>query len=98
MSDNTYQGFANYATWNVELWADNEYDIYTAKCAWLERKSKPVRAWQAKRFYLDYITSYQTDLRGNTEPGTRTKDIDFSDLAEHWETDRLEMLAYRNRE
>ena len=97
MSDNKYQGFTNYATWNVCLWADNEYSIYQAKCAWLERKSKPVRAWQAKRFYLDYITSYQTDLRGNKEPGTRIRDIDWKDVAETWETDRLEMLNCQNR-
>ena len=98
MSDNTYQGFTNYATWNVALWADNDYGLYEAKLEWLGRKTKPVTRGAAAWFFRNVMGGYTSDLRGNTEPGTRKKDIDFSDLAEHWETERQEMLAYQNRE
>ena len=29
MSDKTYEGWKNYATWNVSLWLNNEFGIYT---------------------------------------------------------------------
>lgn len=28
MTDTTYQGWANYETWNVALYIQNEYDLY----------------------------------------------------------------------
>lgn len=28
MTDTTYEGWKNYATWNVALWLNNEYGIY----------------------------------------------------------------------
>jgi len=72
-----YQGYTNYATWNVALWADNDYGIYQAKSEWLEKRKRPVTT-QAK------------------DPGTRYRDIDWSDLAETWETDRLEIRKYNS--
>ena len=88
------QGDTNYATWNVALWADNEYPIYQAKCVWLARRKRPVTAQAARWFYREYMRIDNTDLKGNKEPGTRYKDIDWQDLADTWETDRLEIQEY----
>ena len=30
MTDNTYNGWANYKTWNVALWLGNDYPLYQA--------------------------------------------------------------------
>lgn len=94
MTDNTHEGHANYATWNVALYADNDYGIYQAKREWLEKRKRTVTAQAARRFYREYMGIGNTDLRGNKEPGTRYRDIDWQDLAESWETDRQEIRAY----
>ena len=96
MSDGKFEGFTNYATWNVALWTDNDYSLYLSKCAWMERRTKPIARSAAAPFFREYIGN-TPDLKGNKEPGTRKKDIDFSDLAEHWETERQETLRYQNR-
>jgi len=91
-----YQGYTNYATWNVALWADNDYGIYQAKSEWLEKRKRPVTTQAARWFYREYMLIDNTDLRGNKDPGTRYRDIDWSDLAETWETDRLEIRKYNS--
>ena len=96
MADNTFEGHTNYATWNVALWADNVYSIYQAKCAWLERSKRPVTAQAARWFYREHMRIGNTDLKGNKDPGTRYRDIDWADLADTWENDRQEILAYAN--
>ena len=34
MTDTTYNGWANYQTWNVALWIQNDYGIYKEAQAW----------------------------------------------------------------
>lgn len=31
----TYNGYANYETWNVALWIGNDYDLYNAACEFM---------------------------------------------------------------
>lgn len=97
MADQTFEGWANYATWNVALWSDNDEDIYISKCAWLEKltkRGKTVTPQSARLFFRAYMGVKNTDLAGNKEEGTRYRDIDWEDLAEGWENDRLELANY----
>ena len=94
MSDNTFEGFTNYATWNVALWSDNVRYLYDAKSRWLKRCKRPVTAQSARWFYRTYMLIDNTDLKGNKEPGTRYRDIDWEDLADSWENDRQEILRH----
>ena len=48
MSDDTYNGWRNYETWNIALWMDNEYNDYKY---WQSRAADHLLAegmWEAK--------------------------------------------------
>lgn len=97
MADQTFEGWTNYATWNVALWADNGRAVNQAKTAWLEKltkRGKTVTPQSARWFFRTYMGVKNTDLAGNKEEGTRYKDIDWTDLAEGWENDRKEIANY----
>lgn len=36
MTDNTYNGWANYETWNVALWIMNQYSLYSLAYCWVQ--------------------------------------------------------------
>lgn len=37
----TYEGWANYQTWNVSLWINNEESIYRQACDYVARTEEP---------------------------------------------------------
>lgn len=37
MQTQTYNVWTNYPTWNVKLWLDNDYGLYTEVRDWIER-------------------------------------------------------------
>jgi len=40
MSAQTYNGWANYATWNVALWLQNDEEMYNLACMFAEHGYK----------------------------------------------------------
>ena len=38
MTDTTYNGWTNYQTWNVALYIQNEYPLYSLACEWVEHQ------------------------------------------------------------
>ena len=40
MTTETFQGWANYETWNVALYINNEFDLYTLACDYVKQAKK----------------------------------------------------------
>lgn len=79
MSDNTYNGYANWDTWNVELWIDNEESLYKAK--WRLLRSSDVTADEVEEFCRNEF--------GETTPDDADfNEVDWEELAEHWNGER----------
>jgi len=52
MTDTTYNGWANFETWNVALWLQNDYSLYSV-----------VKEWIDDRNLMGYETSSYETLR-----------------------------------
>mgnify|MGYP003630811776 FL=1 len=82
-SSDEYNGWANWSTWLVPLWIDNGYDCYMEKCRQL--KSLPeVTADDAFRISVE-LWEGTDEIDWNA--------VDWSEIAEHWEAERLEMVG-----
>ena len=40
MTTETFKGWANYQTWNVALYINNEFDLYTLACNYVKQARK----------------------------------------------------------
>ena len=94
MRDKTYNGWTNYATWNVPLWVDNEYSLYTIRCDLLKIAVGPIDGEWVRSFINCYMNGTTPDLAGNDWEGGRIQDVNWEEIAEHWEEERLELLDY----
>lgn len=90
-ADREYNGYPNYATWNVALWIDNEEATYEAKIRMLRALKQEVTAKDVIGFVHRYLGSTTPDL---TAREMRT--VDYSFLAGHFEDERLEDIKYAN--
>jgi hypothetical protein len=45
--DKTYEGWANRQTWNVALWINNDYDLYTDACEFMKVNPDPKNPYKA---------------------------------------------------
>ena len=88
-----YNGWSNYATWNVNLWIDNEYGIYMEKVDMLKRRKRPVTSQTVRNFYRDFMGGSTPDIeemRRSREPYGR---VNYREIADHWETERQDLLG-----
>lgn len=94
MSDQTYEGWYNRATWNVSLWLANEEPLYRAVTA-LAARFKPgagATNGEMERCALalaPWLKSYCEYLwpNGVTPDGDALAECDWSEVAEHWLAD-----------
>lgn len=101
MSDNKYNGWANYETWNANLWVDNDW-----------RLSEHIALIAADMFSshedLDTITGLVAerisdmflDLMPDLEPGffsdvmnASFREVNFHEIARHYVEAEAEMIA-----
>lgn len=92
----TYEGWTNYATWNVVLWLSNEEPMYRASVDYFEAQAKRTMNGQhVDNRYLDLI-SY-LGLNGESTMDGIQYDGDELDLVEldQWVADMVaEVIAY----
>lgn len=62
----TYNGWANYETWNVMLWINNDYGMYSAACDFM-------RGYRGNNPYRDFINAYEL---GNSFTGDNVHWLD----------------------
>lgn len=92
----TYQGWTNQETWSVNLWIDNDCNLYQAKVRVLEslnRSNLPVTDKMVEQFVLYHMPDGTPDLS--------LKDYDkvnWSEIAEHWTMEAVELAEYDNDE
>ncbi len=81
---NTYEGWANWDTWNVNLWIMNDYGTYQAWVAEC-REGDGWDAATARGFYLSVFDGSNPD-----KPDLDA--VDWAEIAQAWEGDRAELL------
>lgn len=91
MMTGTYQGWTNYATWNVALWIDNDEPMYLRKIDWIRRFSGRIDARLAEEIAEDCLGGRTTpDMEGKAGEGLAWKDVDWNQIAEHWSDEGVE--------
>lgn len=86
MAAERFNGWTNYATWNVVLWIDNDESFYTRKVKWIKEFSGRVNARLAEEIAEDCLGGRTTpDLKADDESvGYRWQDVNWTEVASHW--------------
>jgi hypothetical protein len=82
MSDNTYNGWTNWETWQVLLWADNEQSLHREVCKFV-RRAAPLAAFdlECKTFFHSMFPEGTPDMDGAHE----MNNVNWTEIAEHLE-------------
>lgn len=82
MSDNTYNGWTNWETWQVLLWADNEQSLHRQVCKFV-RRAAPLEAFdlECKTFFHSMFPEGTPDMDGVHE----MNNVNWTEIAEHLE-------------
>ncbi len=84
MSERKYNGWANYETWNVALWIDNEPGSYEERCRMARRAASPadlagyLKAW-VEEMAPDLGASMFSDLLS-----AALSEVDWYEIATAW--------------
>lgn len=90
-----YNGWANRSTWLVNLWIDNEESTYRYRMERLAGRHIPVTAAWAREVGTFFLT-VSVAAPGFASDGGNLDEVDWEEIAEHWESDRLEAIEYAN--
>ena len=80
MSDG-YNGWANWETWNLNLWVDNEFWSYSRKVDWMRHLAESEITDDSVEYFIRQM--YPKGTPDFDSP----KDfdaVDFGEIAEHW--------------
>lgn len=88
-------GWANYATWNVNLWIDNDEGLYNAKCDLLRKRKRPVTGETVRYFYFNEMGGTTPDIESMKRTKERYGRVNYREIAAHWEDERQELRSLR---
>ena len=60
LTDTDYNGWTNYETWNVSLWLNNDYGLYTMAQQWAEHGYKSL-----SHMLMEFSTSTPDGVKWN---------------------------------
>ncbi len=81
-NDSTYEGWSNWETWNVALWADNEYAVYCDRIRTASWDGEAVA-----NFIAIYWPNGTPDM-DDTDDGYSA--VNWQEIAEHWNAETEE--------
>lgn len=93
MTDETYNGWPNWDTWNVSLWIDNEEPWYREKSRYL-RRTVTVTGSGVESFVrelFDGVKNYDGTVVNSTPDGANLDRVDWDCLADHWFEESAEL-------
>lgn len=97
MTDTTYNGWTNRATWNLALWFDNDEHLYKVKSLLINGYARDNRRLSANdiRETAMFTMGLETpDGDKIIDPDNVTKKlVDFDEIAGHWNDEIAELIA-----
>ncbi len=91
-----YNGWANYETWAVGLWVDNEQALYYEKIELTCRFTDDDSSYRCAQAIKEWIESMQPDLGASLWSdllGGAMSEVDWGELADHWLAEAREAAA-----
>ena len=81
-----YNGWTNYATWNVNLWIDNDYTYYSVKRMLLADITDPsmLTAERVEDIATGIFNGPSTPDLDSSEEGFRWEDVNWQEIADVW--------------
>lgn len=84
MRDNTYNGWTNWETWQILIWADNEQPLHDLTCEFVRIHHKRSNfAFRCQRFFLSVFPDGTPDMEDVTE----MDDVNWKEIAKHLQDD-----------
>jgi hypothetical protein len=93
--ETTYEGWANWETWNLNLWIDNEEPLYRAKQRFL--RAGKLDAQSVRAFCEELFPNGTSDMRrdGRETVAEQWAKVDWNELATAYATEAIEAAKYR---
>ena len=92
MAGESYEGWTNRETWLVNLWIDNDYGTYMAKVDLLKRRDiEDITPLFTKRTAQDLLP------RGFYNDGGKIGQVNWSEVAESWQSELLDLLEHESQ-
>jgi hypothetical protein len=86
----SYNGWKNWATWQINLWIDNEEPMYRAKQRDLRRSVEDYTADDAEKLCTDLLNSYYGHHWTPDMDQKDLKEVDWQEIADYLNEERKE--------